>query len=83
MLNSQLSLADLCLAVGEEIKAKMIEIDFSFSGGLAGTDNAVDTIITLRVFGPEALEPPPEYPMGLSLSTGSHHLQKHTHQADL
>lgn len=28
MLNSQLSPADLCLAVGEEIKAKMIEIDF-------------------------------------------------------
>lgn len=28
MLNSQLSLADLCLAVGEEIKAKNDEIDF-------------------------------------------------------
>lgn len=57
----------------------MIEIDFSFSGGLAGMDNAADAIITLGVLGPQPLEQTSGDPRGQSLFTGRqppHHLQE-------
>lgn len=65
----------------------MIEIDFSFSGGLAGMDNAANAIITLGVLGPQPLEQTSGDPREQSLFTGCqppHHPPpgKHPYWAD-